>query len=35
VVRFAEIHPKDDAEIVEQIKDVFNAIAESSPVAAA
>ena len=35
VVRFAEIHPKDDAEIVEQIKDVFDAIAESSPVAAA
>lgn len=35
VVRFAELHPKDDAEIVEQIKDVFDAIAESSPVAAA
>jgi NAD(P)H-dependent FMN reductase len=26
LVRFAELHPKDDAEVVEQIKGVFDAI---------
>jgi NAD(P)H-dependent FMN reductase len=35
LVRFAEIHPKDDAEIVEQIKDIFDAFAESNAVTAA
>lgn len=32
-VRFAELHPKDDAEIVEQIKGVFDALAASQPAA--
>jgi hypothetical protein len=27
MVRFAEVHPKDDAEVVEQIKGVFDALA--------
>ncbi len=29
MVRFAELHPKDDAEMVEQIKGVFEALAEA------
>ncbi|MDN3936263.1 MULTISPECIES: NAD(P)H-dependent oxidoreductase [unclassified Arthrobacter] len=29
MVRFAEVHPKDDAEVVEQIKGVFQAIEEA------
>ena len=28
MVRFAEVHPKDDAEVVEQIKGVFDALAQ-------
>ena len=35
MVRFAEIHPKDDAEVVEQIKGIFEAIEEARTVAAA
>jgi NAD(P)H-dependent FMN reductase len=35
LVRFAEVHPKDDAEVVEQIKGVFTAIAEAHTGAAA
>ena len=35
MVRFAEVHPKDDAEVVEQIKGVFAALEESRTVAAA
>ena len=31
MVRFAEVHPKDDAEVVEQIKGVFDAITASQP----
>ncbi|UUL76900.1 NAD(P)H-dependent oxidoreductase [Pseudarthrobacter sp. Fe7] len=27
MVRFAEVHPKDDAEVVEQIKGIFDALA--------
>jgi NAD(P)H-dependent FMN reductase len=33
MVRFAEIHPKDDAEVVEQIKGVLEALAASQPAA--
>ena len=29
MVRFAEVHPKDDADVVEQIKGVFQAIADA------
>jgi NAD(P)H-dependent FMN reductase len=35
MVRFAEVHPKDDAEVVEQIKGVFAALEESRTVSAA
>ncbi|PTT67687.1 FMN reductase, partial [Arthrobacter sp. HMWF013] len=35
MVRFAELHPKDDAETVEQIKGVFDAIEGARTVAAA
>lgn len=35
MVRFAEVHPKDDAEIVEQIKAVFEALEESRTASAA
>jgi NAD(P)H-dependent FMN reductase len=35
MVRFAEVHPKDDAEVVEQIKGVFDALAEAPAAAAA
>ena len=35
MVRFAETHPKDDAEVVEQIQGVFNAIEASVAVGAA
>ncbi|MBP3035550.1 NAD(P)H-dependent oxidoreductase [Arthrobacter sp. zg-ZUI100] len=35
VTRFAEIHPKDDAEVVEQIRTVLETLADSSAVAAA
>src|SRR6478735_5960054 len=33
MVRFAEVHPKDDAEVVEQIKGVFDALAAAAPAA--
>ncbi|MCO4254288.1 NAD(P)H-dependent oxidoreductase [Pseudarthrobacter cellobiosi] len=33
MVRFAELHPKDDAEVVEQIKGVFDALAAAQPAA--
>lgn len=33
MVRFAEVHPKDDAEVVEQIKGIFDALAASAPAA--
>ncbi|RAX14961.1 NAD(P)H-dependent oxidoreductase [Pseudarthrobacter sp. AG30] len=33
MVRFAEVHPKDDAEIVEQIKGIFDSLAASTPAA--
>ena len=33
MVRFAEVHPKDDAEVVEQIKGVFDAITAAAPAA--
>ncbi|MEE2523669.1 NADPH-dependent FMN reductase [Pseudarthrobacter sp. J75] len=33
VVRFAETHPKDDAEIVEQIKGIFDALTATQPAA--
>jgi NAD(P)H-dependent FMN reductase len=33
MVRFAELHPKDDAEVVEQIKGVFDALAAVQPAA--
>jgi NAD(P)H-dependent FMN reductase len=35
VVRFAEVHPTDDAEVVEQLREVLQAIVESSEAAAA
>ena len=35
MVRFAEVHPKDDAEVVEQIKGVFDALEESRTASAA
>ena len=35
MVRFAELHPKDDAEVVEQIKGVFDALANAATAAAA
>jgi NAD(P)H-dependent FMN reductase len=35
MVRFAEVHPKDDAEVVEQIKGVFDALAEAPAAEAA
>ncbi|MEC5180468.1 NAD(P)H-dependent oxidoreductase [Arthrobacter sp. CG_A4] len=35
LVRFAEVHPKDDAEVVEQIKGVFDALAGFRTAAAA
>lgn len=35
MVRFADIHPKDDAEVVEQIADVFDALEKSRAVTAA
>ena len=35
MIRFAELHPKDDAEVVEQIKGVFVALEESRTAAAA
>ena len=35
MVRFAEVHPKDDAEVVERIKGVFTALAQGRTVAAA
>ena len=31
MVRFAEVHPKDDAEIVEQIKGIFDTLAAAPP----
>ncbi|MET3205004.1 UNVERIFIED_ORG: hypothetical protein ABIB21_001798 [Arthrobacter sp. UYEF13] len=33
MVQFAELHPKDDAEVVEQIKGVFDALAAAQPAA--
>ncbi|WP_285245662.1 NADPH-dependent FMN reductase [Pseudarthrobacter sp. fls2-241-R2A-127] len=33
MVRFAEVHPKDDAEVVEQIKGIFDSLAASTPAA--
>ncbi|GAC1601342.1 MAG: NAD(P)H-dependent oxidoreductase [Pseudarthrobacter sp.] len=33
LVRFAELHPKDDAEVVEQIKGVFDVITAAQPAA--
>ena len=33
MVRFAEVHPKDDAEVVEQIKGVFDALTAAQPAA--
>ncbi|PTT69556.1 FMN reductase, partial [Arthrobacter sp. HMWF013] len=33
MVRFAELHPKDDAEVVEQIKGVFDALLAPQPAA--
>jgi NAD(P)H-dependent FMN reductase len=35
MVRFAELHPKDDTEVVEQIKGVFEALAAARSAAAA
>ena len=35
MVRFAETHPKDDAEVVEQIKGLFDALAAVEPAGAA
>ena len=35
MVRFAEVHPKDDAEVVEQIKGVFDALANAGTAAEA
>jgi hypothetical protein len=35
MVRFAEVHPKDDAEVVEQIKGVFDALANAGTAAKA
>ena len=35
MVRFAEIHPKDDAEVVEQIKGIFDALAAAEKAEAA
>jgi len=35
MVRFAETHPKDDAEVVEQIKELFGALAAVEPAGAA
>jgi NAD(P)H-dependent FMN reductase len=35
MVRFAETHPKDDAEVVEQIKELFGALAVVEPAGAA
>jgi NAD(P)H-dependent FMN reductase len=35
LVRFAEVHPKDDAEVVEQIKGVFEALEVSQEASAA
>jgi hypothetical protein len=35
MVRFAEVHPKDDAEVVEQIKGVFEALASARTAAEA
>ncbi|HEX9225806.1 MAG TPA: FMN reductase, partial [Arthrobacter sp.] len=35
MVRFAEVHPKDDAEVVEQIKAVFEALEVSRTASAA
>jgi NAD(P)H-dependent FMN reductase len=34
LARFAEVHPKDDAEVVEQIKAVLDSIAEAGSMAA-
>ena len=33
MVRFAEVHPKDDAEIVEQIKGIVDTLAAAAPAA--
>ena len=33
MVRFAELHPKDDVEVVEQIKGVFDALTAAQPAA--
>jgi NAD(P)H-dependent FMN reductase len=33
MVRFAEVHPKDDAEVVEQIKGIFDSLAATAPAA--
>ena len=35
MVRFAETHPKDDAEVVEQIKGIFSALAAAEKAEAA
>ncbi|HKS03203.1 MAG TPA: NADPH-dependent FMN reductase [Arthrobacter sp.] len=35
MIRFAETHPKDDAEVVEQIKGLFDALAAVEPAGAA
>lgn len=35
MIRFAELHPKDDAEVVEQIKGIFDALTEVRTDAAA
>ncbi|WP_427172910.1 NAD(P)H-dependent oxidoreductase [Arthrobacter sp. 92] len=35
MIRFAEVHPKDDAEVVEQIKGIFDALAEAKAAPAA
>ena len=34
VVRFAEVHPKDDAEVVQQLSDVVSAVVAATKVAA-
>jgi hypothetical protein len=33
MVRFADVHPKDDAEVVAQIKGVFDSLAAAAPAA--
>jgi hypothetical protein len=33
MVRFAELHPKDDAEVVDQIKGIFAPLTAARPAA--